>query len=207
MTIQKTSSVGSISNVRLIEDFIPYDVLVKWQSYAMSAQYSRGSFVSHADSSFLYEFNDNVKEIEETASYIFGVPLERYDGNGLLNKWSTGDSLVKHTDAPTNFEQFIGKNIKDPPSAILYSSIVYLNDDYKGGDIHFTGHNVTISPAAGSLLLFPATSMYPHEVREITLGNRYTFTLFLSNPDIINMFRRLFSIAEQAHNEKRNDEK
>jgi hypothetical protein len=84
---------------------------------------------------------------------------------------------------------------------------VYLNDDYTGGDIHFTGHNVTISPSAGSLLLFPATSMYPHEVKEITLGNRYTFTLFLSNPDIINMFRRLFLIAEQAHSEKRNDEK
>jgi predicted 2-oxoglutarate/Fe(II)-dependent dioxygenase YbiX len=175
--------------------------------YASKAKYARGDFVSHADSSFLYEFNNYTKEIEETASYLFGVPLAKYDGNGLLNKWSVGDSLVKHVDAPTGFEQFLGKNIKDPPSAILYSSIVYLNDDYKGGDIHFTGHNVTVSPTAGSLLLFPATSMYPHEVKEITLGNRYTFTLFLSNPDIINMFRRLFSIAEQAHNEKRNDEK
>jgi predicted 2-oxoglutarate/Fe(II)-dependent dioxygenase YbiX len=205
--MQKTNSIGSISNVHVIEDFISCDVLSKWQTYASRAKYSRGAFTSHANSSSLYNLDEHVKEIEDTASYVFGIPLNRYDGNGLLNKWSAGDSLVKHVDAPTDFEQFVGKNIKDPPSAILYSSIVYLNDDYKGGDIHFTGHNVTISPTAGSLLLFPATTMYPHEVREITLGNRYTFTLFLSNPDIMNMFRRLFSIAEQAHNEKRNDEK
>lgn len=205
--MQKTNSIGSISNIHVIEDFLSYDGLAEWQAYASKAKYSKGSFVSHADSSFLYEFNSYAKEIEETASYLFGVPLARYDGNGLLNKWSVGDSLVKHVDAPTDFEQFIGKNVEDPPSAILYSSIIYLNDDYKGGDIHFTGHNVTISPTAGSLLLFPATTMYPHEVKEITLGNRYTFTLFLSNPDIMNMFRRLFSIAEQMHDEKRNDEK
>lgn len=204
--MQKTNSIGSVSNIHVIENFISYDALVEWQMYASSARYARGAFVSHADSSSLYEFSNYTKEIEETASYLFGVPLAKYDGNGLLNKWSVGDSLVKHIDAPTDFEQFLGKNIKDPPSAILYSSIVYLNDDYKGGDIHFTGHNITISPSAGSLLLFPATTMYPHEVKEITLGNRYTFTLFLSNPDIMNMFRRLFSIAEQTHDEKRNDE-
>ena len=201
------SQVGSISNVHVIEDFVQGEVLEQWRQDSSRAEYSRGMFTSHADSSSLLNFNEYVREIEDTASYVFGVPLTRYDGNGLLNKWSVGDSLAKHIDAPTDFEQFLGKNIKDPPSAILYSSIVYLNDDYKGGDIHFTGHNVTISPSAGSLLLFPATSMYPHEVKEITLGNRYTFTLFLSNPDIINMFRRLFLIAEQAHSEKRNDEK
>ena len=197
-----SNAIGSISNVRIIENFIPDDVLKKWQQYAGEAEYSRGTFASHTDSFFLYELDEYIKKIEEIASYIFGVPLNRYDGNGLLNKWSIGDSLVVHTDAPTEFEQFIGKSVEYPPSPILYSSIVYLNNDYQGGDIYFTGHNMSISPPAGSLLLFPSTSMYPHEVREITLGNRYTFTLFLSNLNIINMFGRLFSIVEQIHIDK-----
>lgn len=194
--------IGSISNVRIVENFIRGDVLKQWQQYASEAEYSRGAFASHADSSSLCEFDEYIKKIEETASYVFGVPLNRYDGNGLLNKWSIGDSLVVHTDAPTEFEQFIGKGVEYPPSPILYSSIVYLNNDYQGGDIYFTGHNMSFSPPAGSLLLFPSTSMYPHEVRKITLGDRYTFTLFLSNPDIIKMFGRLYSIAEQLHTSK-----
>ena len=194
-----SNAIGSISNVRIIENFIPEDVLEKWQQYADEADYTRGSFALHADSSFLSELNEYVKKIEEIASYIFGVPLNRYDGNGVLNKWSIGDSLVVHIDAPTEFEQFIGKSVEYPPSPILYSSIVYLNNNYQGGDIYFTSHEMSI---AGSLLLFPSNSMYPHEVREITFGNRYTLTLFLSNLNIINMFRRLFSMVEQIHIDK-----
>lgn len=195
--MQKIDSIGSFLNVHVLENFLPADTCAQWEQYAQQADYRKGTFAAHADSSFLYQFNDYVKEIERIASYTFGVPLARYDGNGLLNKWSAGDLLAKHTDAPTDFEQFIGKHVEDPPSAILYSSIVYINDDYNGGDIYFTGHDRAISPRAGSLLLFPATSMYPHEVTKVTSGNRYTFTLFLSNPDIMNMFRRLFAIADQ----------
>lgn len=197
-----SNAIGSISNVHIIENFIPDDVLKKWQQYAGEADYSRGTFASHADSSFLCKLDEYIKKIEELASYIFGVPLNGYDGNGSLNKWSVGDSLVLHIDAPTEFEQFVGKSEEYPPSPILYSSIIYLNNNYQGGDIYFTRHNMPISPPAGSLLLFPSNSMYPHEVREITFGNRYTFTLFLSNPNIINMFSRLFSIVEQIHNDK-----
>lgn len=188
---------GTFSNVHLIENFINCEDLDSWQHYARNEKYSRGSFASHGESSGLCGFNDYVKKIEEKASYIFGVPLERYDEDGLLNKWSVGDRLERHIDAPTDFEKFIGKGIVYPPSVILYSSIIYINNDYEGGSIHFYGHNKYIYPTAGSLLLFPSTKMYPHEVMEVTHGTRYTLSLFLSNPGITNLFARLFKMVEQ----------
>lgn len=194
---QEIRGFGAYSNVHFIENFIDSEDLTRWQHYACSEEYSRGSFASHGESSGLYRFNDYVKKIEERASYVFGVPLERYDEDGLLNKWSVGDHLEGHVDAPTDFERFIGKGITYPPSVILYSSIIYINDDYEGGSIHFYGHDKYIRPTSGSLLLFPSTNMYPHEVMEVTSGTRYTLSLFLSNPGITNLFGRLFKMVEQ----------
>ena len=191
---------GTFSNVHLIENFVNSDDLKRWGHYAENEQYVKGSFASHGESSGLHAFNDYVRKIEEKASYIFGVPLERYDEDGLLNKWSAGDYLGRHVDAPNDFEKFIGKNVVYPPSVILYSSIIYINDDYEGGSIHFYGHNKYIRPTAGSLLLFPSTKMYPHEVTEITSGTRYTLSLFLSNPGIVNIFERWFKMVEEQQN-------
>ena len=197
---REANEFGSFSNVHLIENFVNGNDLAIWQHYANNEQYSRGSFASHGESSGLHGFNDYVGRIEEKASYIFGVPLERYDEDGLLNKWSAGDFLSRHVDAPNDFEKFIGKNMVYPPSVILYSSIIYINDDYEGGSIHFYGHDKYIRPTAGSLLLFPSTKMYPHEVTEITSGTRYTLSLFLSNPGIVDIFERLFKMVEEQQN-------
>jgi predicted 2-oxoglutarate/Fe(II)-dependent dioxygenase YbiX len=56
-------------------------------------------------------------------------------------------------------------------------------------------HGVSIKPKAGTLILFPSTELYPHEVTAITSGGRYTITLFLSNKGMIDMFNRLYKVA------------
>jgi predicted 2-oxoglutarate/Fe(II)-dependent dioxygenase YbiX len=197
---------GSLSNVHVLTNFVDEKDLQSILYCARSSEYSRGRFASHSATDKVGEIERVIDLIERRASYEFGVSLSRYDGNGLLNKWEVGDNLTQHIDSAQDFEQFLGSGAAWPPSVVLYSSILYLNDDYEGGEIRFTEHGVSVKPKAGTLLIFPSTDMYPHEVTEITSGTRYTFALFLSNKDMIDMFKRLYNIADIAYGKRENDE-
>jgi predicted 2-oxoglutarate/Fe(II)-dependent dioxygenase YbiX len=49
-----------------------------------------------------------------------------------------------------------------------------LNEDYEGGEFLFSSkHEITFK--AGDMLVFPSNFMYPHEVKEIRKGERYSF--------------------------------
>jgi predicted 2-oxoglutarate/Fe(II)-dependent dioxygenase YbiX len=63
--------------------------------------------------------------------------------------------------------------------------LMYLNDDYVGGELTFTtpdGENHSISPKKGDAVYCP--SWYPHGVNKVTEGNRYFFTVSLMNNPI-----------------------
>ena len=59
------------------------------------------------------------------------------------------------------------------------SFIINLNDDYEGGNIifkHPTGRHTQkiFDLKSGDLIIFPSNFMYPHEVRPVTKGTRYS---------------------------------
>ena len=59
-----------------------------------------------------------------------------------------------------------------------YAAIIYLNDQYSGGEVFFPEHEMDVRPKAGSLVLFPGGKENIHGVREITSGLRYTIISF-----------------------------
>ena len=58
------------------------------------------------------------------------------------------------------------------------SALVYLNDDFEGGEIVFGPLNVTIKPTAGLLLAFPSGHEHFHEVLAVTHGRRYSLPVW-----------------------------
>ena len=61
------------------------------------------------------------------------------------------------------------------------STVMYLNDDYEGGEIEFVQSKIKISPAAGSIIFFPSNFLYVHEVYPITKGYRYSMPHWYHN--------------------------
>jgi len=49
-----------------------------------------------------------------------------------------------------------------------------LNEGYEGGEFLFSS-KYEVKLKAGDMLVFPSNFMYPHEVKELTKGERYTF--------------------------------
>jgi len=55
----------------------------------------------------------------------------------------------------------------------VLSVVLYLNDDYVGGELYFKNQNLTIKPLAGSIVVFPSVAPYYHESRRIIVGTKY----------------------------------
>jgi hypothetical protein len=66
-------------------------------------------------------------------------------------------------------------------SSRVLSSVMYLNDDYNGGEIEFKQSGVKIKPEAGSIIFFPSNFLYVHEVHPITDGFRYSMPHWFHN--------------------------
>lgn len=62
----------------------------------------------------------------------------------------------------------------------LISFVIYLNDDYEGGDVEFKSFlpGRTIKPEAGSLLIFPSSLEYIHKVNPVKSGIKYALISF-----------------------------
>jgi len=85
-----------------------------------------------------------------------------------FNRYQIGTMMREHYDHIHSI--FDGERKGIPILTILGA----LNDGYEGGEFWFSGlQEVTLR--AGDIVLFPANFMYPHEVKEVTKGERYTF--------------------------------
>lgn len=54
------------------------------------------------------------------------------------------------------------------------ATLLYLNDDYEGGEIYFPDYDIYIKPKAGDLVTFPDNPNFVHGVRPISSGVRFT---------------------------------
>ena len=79
-----------------------------------------------------------------------------------LMRYSEGEFMGLHTDVPFVDEQ---------GAAALLSLILYLNDDYEGGQTAFPGLSFEAQPAVGKILLFPPN--ISHLSKPIVRGSKY----------------------------------
>lgn len=87
------------------------------------------------------------------------------EGYNLL-KYNTGQEYKVHYDSGTG----MGRHL---------SCILYLNDNYTGGEIEFPLFKVKIKPKAGMLILFPSNFAYKHIAHPVTSGTKYAMVTWL----------------------------
>lgn len=54
------------------------------------------------------------------------------------------------------------------------SAVVYLNDDYTGGELVFPRQDMLLKPRAGDVVLFPSHFTHPHASRDVKTGVKYS---------------------------------
>lgn len=77
---------------------------------------------------------------------------------------------------------------KNPDGTIIWkksidrdiSTVLFLNDDFEGGDFVFPELRVRIRPEPGLLIAFPSNQHYLHMVEPVTSGNRYAMVNWMT---------------------------
>lgn len=68
----------------------------------------------------------------------------------VVNEYIDGGFMGPHVD----YNEYNPK--------LLKSFVVYLNDNYEGGEIYFNEQDVKVKPEAGSVIIFPSTEPFFH---------------------------------------------
>jgi len=109
----------------------------------------------------------HITEIQSLTVPIYGDSVQ-------LVRWPEGYEQVPHADAEYNTSEE-GEYVF--PHRYC-GSLIYLNDDFDGGEIYFPQHNLELKPVPGMMLTFPGTREYLHGVRPVTSGIRYVISSF-----------------------------
>lgn len=89
-------------------------------------------------------------------------------------RWPEGISMPPHAD---------NANPDGSPHAMAHramAGIVYLNDDYEGGELYFTTLNVAVKPRRGMLVATTGGFHHEHAVLRVGGGPRLTMPFFLT---------------------------
>ena len=85
-----------------------------------------------------------------------------------FNKYTKGQSMAVHHDHIHNLFDGDRKGIP------MLSIVCVLNNNYKGGEfIMFDNYEIKFKP--GDLIIFPSIFLYPHLVKPVKKGTRYSF--------------------------------
>ena len=84
-----------------------------------------------------------------------------------LNRYGEGRDMKEHNDHISSIFK-----TKDRGIPIL-SIIGLLNDDFEGGELYI--NNKPIDFKRGDVLIFPSNFVYPHKVKPVTKGERYSY--------------------------------
>ena len=140
--------------------------------------------------------------------------------NEAIRRWSPGEFQDVHADSELATGEFISlqyitdedQNIDEsehslPNDFVDFSSVFYINDDYKGGELFFPEYDVKIKAKSGSFITWPSNAKYLHGVNKVIDGYRYTIpSMWYSEKAVllnsIKSFKCARSISEENYKNK-----
>jgi hypothetical protein len=104
--------------------------------------------------------------------YVQELDMSWFDSwNGFsdirFNRYAPGTNMKLHCD---HIQSLFDGSIKGIPTLTVLG---LLNNDYQGGELELCGEIVNINP--GEVIIFPSNFMYPHRVKTVTHGVRYSY--------------------------------
>jgi hypothetical protein len=67
-----------------------------------------------------------------------------------------------------------------------FGTVLYLNEDYLGGEIYYPQYGIEVKPRAGCLIMHRGSSDQMHGIKEITSGTRYSVPAFWGDEEKYN---------------------
>lgn len=196
-SIKETRLGVTTNKIVEIPNFISPEIVPKMINFFENCNVEWGDIAFYGSSGKGILTDSNTMRSFELSDNFFGELKDKYQeavekvfdrkvraNTSHAQKWDVGGFAAPHSDNsdhdgnPNAFE--INK----------YVGILYLNDDYEGGELYFCDKDnemkpyLSFKPNAYSYYVFPGGVENIHGVSEITKGTRYTMVSFWDYADI-----------------------
>lgn len=121
------------------------------------------------DKNALIKDQELASSINDRLAKLF-EPFDNLDlqGVGSIQRQYEGVSLSYHVDSLSN-------------PLVVFANVIYINDDFIGGELHFPTIDITYRPEKGALIVFPSADDYLHGVLPVGPGPiRYALPAFVN---------------------------
>lgn len=93
-------------------------------------------------------------------------------------------NMIHKTDESSYWEEHSDNSGDEETKLIIYGVIIYINDNYEGGELIYPDLNFKVKPKSGMLVYHPGN--YRHYVSKVKKGQRYSLTTFIRNSNTIS---------------------
>lgn len=136
----------------------------------------------------LYDMHEQTFQAIKTATEDYG----QYWGVGI--RFFESFNYVKYDGPGTRFKIHADHG---PSYIATTSAVMYVNDDYEGGEIYFPRFDLRLKPEAGDIVVFPSTYVYEHASEDIVNGTKYSVVVMTDYND--RNGNRVFDYASMDH--------
>ncbi|MFZ9728596.1 MAG: 2OG-Fe(II) oxygenase [Candidatus Nanopelagicaceae bacterium] len=138
----------------------------------------KSEFQNHKDFTVTYDIELQKEMTESVMKYAFDYYTVHREAGGKdcqfsgirFNKYQIGEGIRSHVDHIHSL--FDGKKKGIP----VVSFVGVFNDDYEGGEFMLCDNKIELK--AGDCVAFPSVFLYPHEVKPVTKGSRYSWVMW-----------------------------
>jgi hypothetical protein len=108
---------------------------------------------------------DIVKKCVDDYAKYWGINVTYYEAFNFVKYEGEGQEFKIHADHGPHYNTTV-------------SIVVYLNEDYDGGEIHFPRlDKLTYTPKAGDIAVFPSNYIYEHASLPMKSGRKYCIVI------------------------------
>jgi hypothetical protein len=104
----------------------------------------------------------------------YSPELPIYPDSFTLCRWPIDSAQIPHWDNMKGLGEEKEKNNQHR----VFGIVIYLNDDYTGGQTYYPKFNHYVKPKSGMLAMHPADELHEHGVTKIEGTTRYTLASF-----------------------------
>ena len=125
----------------------------------------------------LHDLLQNV--IRDIVNPFYGIEISGYETPQLL-RYGIGGMYEPHVDGESLWMKEDGTKVWRKSVERDLSAVIYLNDNFEGGEFSFPDLNIRVSPKPGLLLCFPSSHLYRHGVLPVTRGERLAIVTWMT---------------------------
>lgn len=163
-----------MNGIHYVSEFMPRDIANRIYEYCIKNDtrfFEYGNreqeFKVHTFHSIQETDPELLKIIQQYAYNVYQYVIDNFDGPFLEFK-DTKTHIARFEPGKGMHEHFDSSRPND------IATLIYINDNYDGGEIYFPEHGVGFKPQPGDLLCFPDNPDFVHGVKPVQGSVRYT---------------------------------